>query len=268
MQYRTNTLMQSFLALICLSCMTSCLSNSSALPSISGVSKESEPDLITAARDFQVCMSDAGLNVELAQDQSGSMTVVIFSGNDALMYRSQYGTATVVGPEDYYSTAEIEDFILAENTEIAMIVNGVDFSAKYERCLVESSYDENVAMLNQNSSSQQVSAQVTANNVWAECARENGFPSISDSSVNDDEPTILLPSSITENQLRELLKVCPNFDPKMHDDLAKGASVEYKPEPSITIDFKGQGGDWEEWQKLQGVLYEFAQEYWKSQEGS
>ena len=57
---------------------------------------------------------------------------------------------------------------------------------------------------------------------WASCARQNGFPSVSDPApvVADYDatyPVVRLPLEITENQLTALLKVCPNFDPVAQD---------------------------------------------------
>jgi hypothetical protein len=63
---------------------------------------------------------------------------------------------------------------------------------------------------------------VESSNEWAKCARENGFPSVIDASmppVGDafKDPAALLPASITEDQLRQLLEKCPNFDPSREE---------------------------------------------------
>jgi len=60
---------------------------------------------------------------------------------------------------------------------------------------------------------------VEASNEWAACAREHGISGIKDAVLPDplsqDYPTVLLPTSITEQELRQLLAVCPNYDVTM-----------------------------------------------------
>jgi len=63
---------------------------------------------------------------------------------------------------------------------------------------------------------EQIERALALTNRWAACARENGWPDIVDAIALPDDSgltSLHLPSSITEDQLRQLLEACPNFDP-------------------------------------------------------
>jgi hypothetical protein len=58
---------------------------------------------------------------------------------------------------------------------------------------------------------------VESSNDWADCARKHGFPGTIDAEMPivfdySQVPTTLLPSYITEDQLRALLEACPSLD--------------------------------------------------------
>jgi hypothetical protein len=105
-----------------------------------------------------------------------------------------------------------------------LVVDGVDRSDDYTRCLEESAYfapvvDE-VALQEEQARMNRLSAEAT--NDFAACARENGYPSLPDvdSAGTSDVPgglnapeAVELPLAMGTEELRELLEVCHVYDP-------------------------------------------------------
>lgn len=143
--------------------------------------------------------------------------------------------------------------VLAVYTTPALIVDGVDYSEQYIQCLDESGYSAALAQYEVEYHNIPVTDpgdvwlaqpqayaqyQVTSNNQWARCARENGWM-VRDSQISstDDEtlPSVALPSSITPDQLQALLEKCPSFDAakqKEEDDLNQSLPQGARPDPA------------------------------------
>jgi len=180
------------------------------------------------------------------------------------------------------SDPDQQAFIQSDSRVPALILDGVDYSHVYSGCLLESGYNDNVALGGASDFDQaQISLQVKANNAWAECARENGFPSIQDSTASTDEwPVVLLPHTIVEDQVRQLLRDCPVVDAQEADRfiqwLQENPSATsypdwYLPTPNISFDLPpfadpssptpAETAELERLQNLYDLLYADVQTY-------
>jgi hypothetical protein len=286
--------------------LSACTEDDAGLPSVGGGTQGTGAvDLEEAAQAFYNCLSDADLPVEYDQAIDGRSIMVTFDDEVPAMW---VGKGGAVGLTSAVPDAEVQAFFAQvyqvsegapadsafdpADLEPFLQVDGVDHSETWTRCLDSSGYDENaiwdtvdksVVMDAYNQST------VEASNEWAKCARENGHPTVIDAHMpqSDSEyPTALLPASITEDQLRQLLEVCPNFDPAIEDENNKLAAEQtgalnglpdgYRSQPSVGFDFPGFDGDYSQDQtstnpetaatyerlsKLSELLYEAQVEY-------
>ena len=231
-----------------------CSYSAHQLPTINGSGVSQDPKLEAVAKVFYDCMHDAGLPVELTENNNHQLAVVRFGDGHSVMARDLDGTSFAQGAHnagkgDAAEQETIED-ALGYDTDPVLVIDGVDHTGVYSQCLVKSGYKERFAWGVSVVDSSRIMAQMEANNRWAACARQNGWPAIEDSTMPTqtdgyDWPTVLLPTNITEDQLRQLLGVCPNFDPaqtqKLHDYLqtnpsAAGYPEGYLPDPDISFD--------------------------------
>jgi hypothetical protein len=244
-------------------------------------------------------MSDAGIKVTLEKNGQGELSVVQFSMStySYILYRTPDGSGgAMMSGDDPKSDDIMNDFFSSDSTDPALIIDGVDYSDAYTHCLKESGYDENLAWGNGGwgMDPEYTALQVEANNKWAACARENNWPAIKDSSMpvgdsKDDWPTVSLPTTITEDQLRTLLKACPNFDSDAQDMLeqwwqnptATGYPPGWTPDPSISIEWPdspgkdpestmnpGEQAEMDRINRLYEILYEAQQAYWDNKWGN
>ena len=216
----------------------SACSSDPQLPTING-STTGGAALEQVAKAYFDCMTAAGLPVELDKNNQGQMAVVNFQPNHDVLARGKSGfpTIQVADPDtpltDPRNDPKYQDFF--NGTGPTLVVDGMDHTDEYVKCLDESGYDEQAAYGSFKMPPEMAAKQVDANNKWAACAREHGWPDIQDSTMpvkNDgtDYPEIKLPITITEDQLRQLIKDCPTFDP----DTAKQVDEWYKNNPSPT----------------------------------
>ncbi|MDR0285986.1 MAG: hypothetical protein LBI33_14025 [Propionibacteriaceae bacterium] len=274
--------------------LAGCTSDDHGLPTLGGTTAQAGSDLEQAAKAYYDCMTDVGITVKLIDNGKGELTLVNFVGYDNYMYRTPNGNAGAVSTEiDPQSDPVISDFFNSTSAEPALILDGVDRSSDYVTCLAESGYDESAANSEYQMDPAQVAAQVEANNKWAACVRENGFPEVKDSAVptvtdGTQWPTVILPGSITPDQLRQLLAACPNFDPAATEryqqwyadnPMASGLPPDYLPDPTINFDTNpvqtGLTGDYtpspeeqaamDKVSALYEVLWEASQAYYEAQ---
>jgi len=266
------------------------------LPTLGGsTSGSAGSDLETVAKTYYDCMTDAGIDVELQQNSQGQLDIVQFSGTQSVMWRSPDGSggAMPVDKEDPADQQATDDFFSDPDGGAALLVDGVDRSDTYAQCLTESGYDEQAAYGSMRPDPAQMEKQVASNNKWAACARENGWPDVEDSSMspsNSSWPTIVLPSTVTDDQLHQLLQACPNFDPTQQEmilqwwqdnPMATSYPDDFLPDPSISFDIPSmsasQGPDWtpsaqdeadmERMNHLYDILYEQSNEYYQEHYG-
>ncbi|MCL1898243.1 MAG: hypothetical protein FWG16_05420 [Micrococcales bacterium] len=101
-----------------------------------------------------------------------------------------------------------------EESPLVLMVDGKDRSEEYGRCFEESGYFAPQSAWDPALELQVKTHEAEVTNKWAKCARENGYPNIADSGppVADGFETkieVVIPLSMTVEELRALLKVCP-----------------------------------------------------------
>jgi hypothetical protein len=255
--------------------------------------------LIAAAQSFYDCMSGAGLPVELVENHDGYESVVQFTGDLWLMIRSPEG-GTLRWPSNDEREHDPEALAMAQaffddSMVPGLMIDGVDHSMVYTRCLERSGYNQHAAWGSTNMDFDLVSRQIESNNAWAGCARSNGWPMIQDSqaSIDPDEsdwPTVLIPVTITAEELRTLVEACPTFNPEQQEYLSQWWHIEttgqyppdYMPDPSLdfvvpSLQYSTNPEDeptaeeaaaLENISALYGVLYEKKNEYWANKVGN
>ncbi len=248
------------LAALALAGLAACTSDDHSLPSLGGSQASQANDLVAIAKSFSDCLTDAGIEVDLQANGEGEQTIVYISG-DSVMFRYADGsggasTAVELTP----AQQELQDeFFSSPSADPALIVDGVDRSEAFIACLDKSGYDPQKAYGEQSyqMDPEAVARQVEANNTWAACARENGYPNLKDSIMPTDMssyefwPNLTLPGDITADALRQLLAACPTFDrdameayDQWYQDNPTGDNPpDYPANPSINIDFPQL--DWE-----------------------
>jgi hypothetical protein len=134
----------------------------------------------------------------------------------------------------------------------AVVVDGKDVTADFERCLALSHYTFPEYAVDPAEELARNQGVAEASNEWAACARENGAPTIADVTATSDEnytPTVLLPTTITPELLRALIDACPTFDKEKEDAYHEASRKGEKPDPvfrpSIGFDAPGWNGDQE-----------------------
>jgi len=239
--------------LVCGAGLAGCTANHD-LPTISGApSSVGDTALEVAAKTYYDCMSNAGIEVELTQNDQGLLSVVQFTGDHEVMWSAPDSGGFLLAPEDQQALRPDTEKALTEFKSTAgsaptLWIDRVDHSPTYAQCLAESGYSDDAAWgSSTTTNTQALQLQVNANNQWAACARENGWPDIQDSSMPDPQtttstPSVLLPGTITEDQLRALLDACPNGNPnsQISDDWYSSHPLDgypdgYLPNPNIAF---------------------------------
>lgn len=143
-----------------------------------------------------------------------------------------------------------------------LVVDGVDYSPAWQRCLTQSAYTEPVMVTgpDQELEQKQIIFKGTLN--WAKCARLHGYPDLADplpAKVDgfDTYPTAVLPVDTTPAELRALLAECPAFDVQAAEAQAEAVqalgehpdaklleqTLQDYPIPVINIGFDSPGWD-------------------------
>jgi len=229
------------------------------LPTISGAPTGGS-GLESAAKSYYDCMSDAGVEINLTTNNQDQVALVQFTGDHEYMWKNPAGDyGYIPGPDDRAALQPdtpqaINDFDSLPGPGPYLWVDREDRSPAYAQCLSLSGYSDRAASGSGQVDSAEFQRQVDGNNKWAACARENGWPDVRDSAMptdltNPEYPVVILPTAITEDQLRALLDACPNFDPDKQNMLDAwwasnpGPSTGpmqyppgYLPDPNITFD--------------------------------
>lgn len=273
-------------AILASTVLSACTPGNHDLPTLGGTAAQpTTSGLEAVAKNYYDCMTDAGIGVELKQNSNGLLSLVGFANVDYyVMWRAPDGSPSAWVYKDLGNAdqQEIEDFLSDMDGGIALVIDGVDHSEVYAQCLAESGYDERAAQGKIQMDPAIFERQVAANNKWAACARENGWPDVEDSVMPSDDswPTIVLPSTITDDQLRQLLASCPDFDPEQREGIqqwmqdnpmATSYPDDYLPEPSISFDQSSMSGsgmpsdqeiaEMERISRLYDILYEQERAY-------
>jgi len=197
---------------LCLAGLAGCTSGHD-LPTISG-SPSPSVDLEAVAKAYYDCMTDAGIEMSISANSQGALTIVSFGGGHAVEWQSPDGGAGISMPSN--APAGPIDVDGSQGQEAYLTIDGMDHTEAYLQCLAESGYSDGATIVPVSFDPEQIEHALTITNKWASCARENGFPDIHDAVALPDNSgltSLHLPYSITEDQLRQLLDACPNFDP-------------------------------------------------------
>jgi hypothetical protein len=262
------------------------------------------------ARAMADCLVAAGIpaTAEAAEDFDGALVVQPEAGPDDFWEMSITGESTVSSggadgredPDGVYREQSRAAKQLADEQHIDP-VTGVyerhllvgrageiaDFTDEFVTCLDTTGYTDPTAAPPEEllTARQQIAA---AGAEWAECARGEGWPMIADPAPPTlgtvrDIPVVLLPGTITPDQLRALIAVCPNWDRAAHeaeDQLMAGPDFDpesHEPvtDPALGFDAPGYDGqDVPEYQAdpvleaLNEILNEQAWEYASNQEAA
>jgi hypothetical protein len=176
-----------------------------------------------------------------------------------------------------------------------LIIGDQDHTETLVKCLNESGYQPPVYQQDPAEELRQKEKTAKDTAEWAKCARENGYPGITDPDPpKADEwqtsPSVTLPGDITEDALRALITACPTFDPeaqKAFDDKLEALGnnpnsteadwskiwEESPSSPQIEFDIPGMNGegaqpeeaDWERINKLYEILWEQQNAYDEAQ---
>ena len=280
-----RTLIAAMAILASTAALSACTQDNHDLPTLGGTAaQQTTSSLETVAKKYYDCMTDAGISVELDPNGEGQLAVVQFTNADYVMWRAPDGNsgAIVFTEAGNANQQAIDDFLATTDGGTALMIDGVDHSEAYAQCIAESGYNEQAAQGKIQMDPAAIERQVTANNKWAACARENGWPNVRDSAMPTDEtwPTIFLPSTTTDDQLRQLLEACPNFDPGQQERIqqwwqdnptATDYPDNYLPDPNIGFDQPSMSGsevpsdqdeiDMERINHLYDILFEQARDY-------
>jgi hypothetical protein len=98
-----------------------------------------------------------------------------------------------------------------------LIIDQTDYTAELTKCLDETGYTEPV--YEQDPADELAEKQINFKSTvkWVECARQNGYPDLASPSAPIADgyatyPVAVLPGDISEQELRDLLALCPNFN--------------------------------------------------------
>jgi hypothetical protein len=168
----------------------------------------------------------------------------------------QEGDEVTAGSETPHGATQADEatiaaFMAEPYTSPQLIVDGVDYSNGYGKCLAASSYVEPVSVRDPGREAEVKQGVAEASNKWASCARNNGFSAVRDAPtpVIDDYqtyPVVLLPASVTLDQIESLARSCPVLEQTEADRLLEaataGEAVERDPLPEIGFDVPGFDG--------------------------
>jgi hypothetical protein len=126
-------------------------------------------------------------------------------------------------------------------------VDGVDRTEDYGTCIDTTGYTEpELPPVDQAADLLIKQALADASNEWAACARENGFPDIRDAVAErdrDTRPVVLLPPTVTAEQITQLVAVCPPFDVEAaqaeYDSYTTGDGGTVQHQPVVGFDVPG-----------------------------
>lgn len=252
---RIRSLVAAVFSVLCVIGLAGCTPDRN-LPTISGGSAGST-ELETVAKAYYTCMSNAGIEVELTQNDYGQLSIVNFTGDHLYLWRDATGQGWATMPSSWdpnkdRTPMDVNNYVKTQGAPNELLIDGEDHSDTYKGCLAESGYDTIAAQGVRQWDPEDMELaqqQLNANNEWAACVRANGWPNVQDVALPADPssgvPGVLIPFTITEDQLRQLLVVCPlgdirnyaqvdiDFDPR---SITSGTQGGTNPETQAMLD--------------------------------
>ncbi|MDR1449583.1 MAG: hypothetical protein LBI84_05175 [Propionibacteriaceae bacterium] len=240
--------------------------------------------LADQASDMLACLQEAGLPAVYGPTHQGRSALVVFDDKVPALWISREGETESTTELRGIDTSELPTW----GQKPSLWINGADQTELWVGCLDATGYDQDRVYRELYESKDMVRLGqmqvVEASNEWARCAREQGYPGLSDTGLaigQEYAPPILLPRTIAEDQLRALLAACPVFDPELersNQELASewipGSPLPEagKPQPNVAIDtsdletaelsFEERTAIYDHVAKLTGILHEEANNYY------
>jgi hypothetical protein len=248
----------------------------------SSASPTQAPDQRLTAEAYYSCLLDAGLPAELQPvdpEAADGAVLVSFGPHSVLQAVPGKGAAVSLGEDGYGPISEEEQQAFfdahSDPDTYGLVVDGMDYSADFERCYTESGYFE-PPRVSEGERQRQNQLVADATNTWIACAREHGLPDLADVAARTDDPdyypAVHLPLTMAEDDLRALLDDCPNFDEdatrEAYEALGRGEDVQFPLMPSI--EFPLPEGSEEDpgveatWEKLATILWEKEKAFFES----
>jgi hypothetical protein len=250
--------------------LAACSNDTPGLPSLSDSATPTRAVSFEAvAVALHDCLGDSGIETVYEENGEGRPVLISFPDSQWAFWVDAQGGG---GETEQVSDAEVSaawDTYYEQHggPEIGqdgawppfLLFDHADRSDDWSRCVGQTGYDSAAASATPDDGAltaayRQLSLE--ASNEWARCARDNGFPETKDAHLPETEygdPVAFLPTSITEEQLRGLLEVCPHFDPeaeKRNDEIwaaGDGASDRVpdgiKAQPNVGFDYPGYNGE-------------------------
>lgn len=229
--------------------LAGCTGEAYQLPQVDGASPTTGTTAADPAKAYFDCMVAAGLPVKWVDvGAPGGRVVELAPGpNDSFISETPDGGSGSSRTVDEATRAALA----AATTAFKLALNGVDRSVDYQRCHDQSGYDEAAALGQQlGPDSTAMARMMEASLSWARCARSAGWPQVADPvmpSVGSDwPPMVLLPVTITADQVRELVRVCP-VEPLVDGEASSPAATDGPDSwaeiyPTIGFDYPGFDG--------------------------
>ncbi|MCL1898004.1 MAG: hypothetical protein FWG16_04200 [Micrococcales bacterium] len=275
--------------------LTACSSDKSAVASLDRNPSTGSQAMtqLDSARAMVTCLQEAGVPAEIQpwDDNQGSI------GFDAAepYYLSvsaeslEFGMDQRAGGGDYQQSQDKMTKLAAPYLDQTgrgikpfLFLGEADYSEAFGQCLEQTGYTAPVPDQDPADELKQKQATAKAGTDWANCARLNGFPEINDPDPPKADnwqttPSVELPNSITVEELRALLEVCPNFDRAGREAWDQAAAnpeldpgnLEYPESPMIEV-APPDDAAWEDdgnpevqrYQALMDLLLEAEAAYW------
>ena len=252
------------LALTVLALLGGCAQKGNEVASVSEPPNELSSDSQAEAADgLADCLRAAG--VPATANAVDRVQKIVEIDTDDAFYMT-LATGELSSSPGVDATFESEDAVMAKYLEMepsyavlegderaaVLFIGDSDYTDIYQSCLSLWPYtyperdDPSDELL-------QKIAVAEATNDWIDCAREHGYPDLVDVRAGAADsfmttPTALLPTDISDNDLKALLAACPNYDVDSHraefsesDPLSAGWTSEIA-DPSIGFDAAGWRG--------------------------
>ncbi|MDR2896961.1 MAG: hypothetical protein LBV30_10000 [Propionibacteriaceae bacterium] len=221
------------IALVALA-LTACSPSDPGLPSLTDPSTAAAVDLVLATKELSDCLDDLEVPHQVSADHLGGLTQLSFGSYDSdklvlATWRDGTPTAGTRLADSELSAddqTKLDEWYETSHDGPTLLINWVDKSADFTACLDQSGYDDQAAAAIDNPppDPEAVQAQVTTNNRWAACARENGLPKLEDSAIPTGieaggSPHVTVPYDSSPELLRQALAACPAFNAEKQEQL-------------------------------------------------
>jgi len=199
-----------------------CRSDNADLPTLIGKAEPTQSSSDAHAQQLYDCLEAAGIPAVIESTDSGLLVDFDIERFSRYSIRGPMGLALDYGyPSDYQWSDEEWAFLYDGTDHWRLIMDGIDMSEAYAQCRNSIPYTEPWLVADPAQETKDRKAIADASNQWAKCARENGWPLVSDvqPGVPDgyrDIPTVLLPGTMSVPALESLLEACPPYAPEKY----------------------------------------------------